>query len=251
MLSKGSEAETKPQGGFVETVKTVFWAVLIAVVIRTFLFEPFTIPSGSMVPTLLVGDFVFVSKYSYGYSRYSFPFGLGPFGGRVWVTEPRRGDVAVFRLPTDPSENYIKRIVGLPGDRIQVKGGVLHVNGEPVKRERDPSCRERAGVDARNEIGYVETMPGGRRHCIFELDDRQQFDNTREFVVPAASYFVMGDNRDNSLDSRTTNVGFVPLDNLVGRAEIVWLSLEGGVSWREFYRWPFQLRFSRMFRGIE
>jgi signal peptidase I len=245
------------EGGFIETVKTVAWAVLIAVGIRSFLFEPFTIPSGSMVPTLLVGDFVFVSKFSYGYSRYSFPLGVVPIPDRVPKGEPARGDVAVFRLPSNPSENYIKRLVGVPGDRIQVKGGILHVNGEAVRREPSEECRRRAAGAERDKTAYLETMPGNRRHCIFERTDRDELDNTPEFVVPANHYFAMGDNRDNSVDSRyrapdgSRPVGFIPAANLVGRAEIVWLSLDEDMRWFEFWRWPTGLRYGRMFSAID
>jgi signal peptidase I len=251
------KSQPKPEGGFLETVKTVGWAVVIAVCIRSLLFEPFTIPSGSMVPTLLVGDFVFVSKYSYGYSRYSFPFGVVPIPDRVLKGEPTRGDVAVFRLPSNPSENYIKRLVGLPGDRVQVKGGILHINGEAVRREGSDACRARAGSSEPDKTGYRETMPGGRSHCIFERSDRDELDNTPEFLVPPGHYFAMGDNRDNSVDSRfrlfdgSRPVGFIPAANLVGRAEIIWLSLDEDMRWWEFWRWPFGLRFGRMFSGIE
>ena len=255
MLSDKSRASS--EGGFLETVKTVGWAVVIAVIIRSLLFEPFTIPSGSMVPTLLVGDFVFVSKYSYGYSRYSFPFGVVPIPDRVLKSEPKRGDVAVFRLPSNPSENYIKRLVGVSGDRIQVKAGILHINGESVRRERNDSCRARAGQAEADKTGYREVLPGGRAHCIFERSDREDLDNPPEFIVPPGHYFAMGDNRDNSIDSRYRSpdgsrpVGFIPAANLVGRAEIIWLSLDEDMRWYEFWRWPFGLRFGRMFSGIE
>ncbi|MBL8702542.1 MAG: signal peptidase I [Alphaproteobacteria bacterium] len=257
MLNDRSSPTARPQDSFIETVKTVAWAVVIAVMIRSFLFEPFTIPSNSMVPTLLTGDFVFVSKYSYGYSRYSFPFGIVPIDDRIWKGEPRRGDVAVFRLPTNTSENYIKRLVGLPGDRIQVTKGILHINGKPVTRERSDACRARAGRIEAAMTGYVETLPDGRKHCIFERSDEDWLDNTPEFTVPSGHYFAMGDNRDNSVDSRARNrdgsqpVGFVPAANLVGRAEIVWLSVDEDLRWYEFWRWPFSLRFGRMFTGIE
>lgn len=251
------QSSKEPAGGFIETVKTVAWAVVIAVGIRSLLFEPFTIPSGSMVPTLLVGDFVFVSKFSYGYSRYSFPFGVVPIPDRLPKREPARGDVAVFRLPSNPSENYIKRLVGIPGDRIQVRGGILHVNGQAVRRERSDECRARAQGAERDKTGYLEIMPDGKRHCIFERSDRDELDNTPEFLVPANHYFAMGDNRDNSVDSRfragdgSRPVGFIPAANLVGRAEIVWLSLEEDMRWFEIWRWPTGLRFGRMFSGIE
>jgi len=257
MLNERSTPTAGPKDSFIETVKTVAWAVVIAVVIRSFFFEPFTIPSNSMVPTLLTGDFVFVSKYSYGYSRYSFPFGVVPIPDRVWKGEPRRGDVAVFRLPTNTSENYIKRLVGLPGDKIQVTRGILHINGKPVTRERSDACKARAGRMEAQMSGFLETMPDGRRHCIFERSDDDWLDNTAEFTVPANHYFAMGDNRDNSVDSRARNrdgsqpVGFIPAANLVGRAEIVWLSVDEDLRWWEFWKWPFSLRLGRMFTSIE
>ena len=161
----------KPGGGW-ETIKTVIYAVLIALVVRTFAYEPFNIPSGSMIPTLLVGDYLFVSKFSYGYSRYSLPLSLPVIGERVLFTEPERGDVAVFKLPSDPSIDYIKRIVGLPGDRIQVRGGILHINGAPVKRERieDYVYRDETGRELR-AARFVETLPNGRSHPIIEMTD--------------------------------------------------------------------------------
>src|SRR4051794_15365481 len=194
-------------GGWAETVRTVVYAVLIALVVRTFAIEPFNIPSGSMIPTLLVGDYLFVSKYSYGYSKHSFPFSLGFFSGRIFGRVPERGDVAVFKYPGDQGQgmnrtDYIKRIVGLPGDRIQVTNGILQINGKPVERTRIGDYVQGGGGYKTGTL-YSEVLPNGRRHEIIETSDNGLSDNTVEFLVPADSYFMMGDNRDDSLDSRT------------------------------------------------
>ncbi len=236
-------------GGVVETIKTVAYAVIIALVVRTVAFEPFSIPSGSMLPTLLVGDYLFVSKYSYGYSRYSLPFGLPLIPGRIFFSEPERGDVAVFKLPSDNETDYIKRIIGLPEDRIQVIRGILHVNGQPVRRERieDYVRRDRYGNTVRL-TQYIETLPNGRRHRIIEESDQRRLDNTGEYIVPAGHYFAMGDNRDNSLDSRVLNgVGFVPARNLVGRAEFLFFSIKPELPFWD----PRAIRFDRLFDGID
>ena len=236
-----------------DTVKTVVYAVLIALAIRTVAFEPFNIPSGSMKPTLLVGDYLFVSKYSYGYSRHSLPLSLPLIPGRILMSEPERGDVAVFKLPTDDKTDYIKRIVGLPGDRIQLRGGRLHINGEQVARRRVVDFIE---IDAHGRLHrtaqFDETLPNGRTYRILEHTDQGQLDNTPVYAVPAGHYFAMGDNRDNSLDSRVlSGVGFVPAENLVGRAEILFFSIDGSASVWEFWRWPNTIRFKRFFDAVE
>lgn len=230
-----------------ETLQTIVIAVLIALGIRTFAFEPFNIPSGSMIPTLLVGDYLFVSKFSYGYTRYSFPFSPPLFEGRLFGGLPERGDVAVFRKPGEEDTDYIKRIVGLPGDRIQMIRGVLHINGEPVKREK---LREGNGGASFTE--YAETLPNGRTHLIRERSDSEVTDNTSEYQVPEGHVFAMGDNRDNSQDSRALyDVGYVPVENLIGRAEILFFSHDGTARFWEVWRWPFAVRFGRIFDGIE
>lgn len=239
--------------GWGETVRTVVYAVLIALAVRTFAYEPFNIPSGSMKPTLLIGDYLFVSKFSYGYSRYSLPFGLPLFDERVMGDEPERGDVAVFKLPTDNETDYIKRLIGLPGDKIQVIQGVLHINGAAVKRERVGTVVDRDG-NGRGETltEYRETLPNGVTHTIWEVGDDQWLDNTPVFEVPAGHYFAMGDNRDHSQDSRVQNrVGFVPFENLVGRAEFLFFSHNGGARIWEIWNWPGAIRFSRLFGGID
>jgi len=241
-------------GGLMETLRTVFYAVLFAVVVRTFAYEPFNIPSGSMIPTLLVGDYLFVSKFSYGYSRYSLPFSPPLFKGRIFASEPKRGDVVVFKLPRDNATDYIKRIIGLPGDRIQVISGILHINGKAVTRRRIGDFSEgEAGRGQRRAIQYIETLPGGRTHRIIEEQgDFGRLDNTPVYVVPEGYYFAMGDNRDNSLDSRVLDhVGFIPAENLVGRAEFLFFSTNGSARIWEIWKWPFTIRYGRLFNGIE
>ena len=192
------------KGGFLDTLKTVLYAVLIAMVVRTFGFEPFNIPSGSMVPTLLVGDYLFVSKFSYGYSKHSLMFSLPLIPGRVWSTEPERGDVAVFKLPSDNSTDYIKRVIGLPGEKIQMKNGRLFINGTIVKRERiNDFVQTDFNGNVKMTAQFTETLPNGKTHNILEeWGDTGPLDNTREYKVPTDHYFAMGDNRDNSQDSR-------------------------------------------------
>lgn len=242
----------KSDGGFWETIRTVIYAVLIALVVRTLFFEPFNIPSGSMMPTLLEGDYLFVSKYSYGYSYHTLAFGVPLFDGRILGGEPEQGDVVVFRLPRDPSTDYIKRIIGMPGDTVQVRDGRLYLNGEIVEREPiEPFVvRDRFG-NVRRIAQYIETLPNGRQHRILELSDTGFLDNTDEYVVPEGNYFAMGDNRDSSQDSRVlSQVGYIPAENLVGRAEVLWFSLENARFW-EVWKWPTHLRFDRMFDGVE
>jgi signal peptidase I len=242
-------------GGMGETIRVIIEALLIAVVIRTFAFQPFNIPSGSLIPTLLVGDYLFVSKYAYGYSKHSFPFSLGPFSGRVWGAEPKRGDIAVFKLPKDNETDYIKRVIGMPGDRIQMIGGLLHINGEPVKKQAA------GNFDSRDEFGrqrraplFRETLPNGVAYDVLEIqDNRGYWDNTNEYTVPPGHFFMMGDNRDNSTDSRDMSrdgVGFVPYENLVGRAEVIFFSISEGVPPWQVWRWPVEARWGRFLQKI-
>jgi len=245
--------QEKPSG-FRETATTVIYAILIALAVRTVAYEPFNIPSGSMIPTLLVGDYLFVSKFSYGYSRYSLPFSLPLIPARILFTQPERGDVAVFRLPTDNKTDYIKRIIGLPSDTVQLKDGILHINGKPVQRERvDDYVNQDALGNFVRVPRYLETLPNGRKHYILEVSDnnlRDLRDNTPVYTVPEGHYFAMGDNRDNSTDSRFLHaVGYIPAENLIGRAEFLFFSVNGTV-W-EFWKWPKSLRLERLFQGIE
>lgn len=251
-MSSKSNNQAKRSSGFWETVKTIVYAVLIALVVRTVAYEPFNIPSGSMIPTLLVGDYLFVAKYSYGYSRFSLPFSLPLISGRLFFRPPQRGDVAVFKLPRDNSTDYIKRIIGLPGDRIQMRDGVLYINDVAVKRARvtDFVAINRLG-NAYRTAQYMETLPNGTQYRVLDANPNGRYDNTGVYTVPADHYFAMGDNRDNSLDSRVPHgVGFIPAENLVGRAEVIFFSTNGGARFWEIWNWPKALRFGRFFTGI-
>lgn len=244
-------ATKKAKGSAFDTVKTIVYAVLIAVVVRTVAYEPFNIPSGSMIPTLLVGDYLFVSKFSYGYSRYSLPFGLPMFPGRIFFHPPQRGDVVVFKLPTDNSTDYIKRVIGLPGDQIQVREGQLYINGNLVPRKRIPDYiyKEDGSIIPLHQ--YIETLPNGMQHRIIKITDNGPMNNTQIYTVPPHEYFMMGDNRDNSEDSRVLSaVGYVPQVNLVGKAEFLFFSTNGSARLWQFWKWPFAVRYKRLFEGI-
>ena len=256
----------KTENGIVETIKTVVYALLIAGVFRTLLFQPFWIPSESMKDTLLIGDFLFVNKMAYGYSRHSCPFSVCPFSGRILASEPERGDVVVFRHPVN-GQDFIKRLIGLPGDRVQVKDGLLYLNDTAVQVEpaglfeeiyekqgpmgNTPRCGNApvgiGGICTRER--FRETLPNGVTHDILNIDDSFA-DNTPVFTVPAGMYFFMGDNRDNSQDSRfdqsVGGVGFVPFENLIGRADRVIFS-SAGKSMLFFWTW----RADRFFKAVE
>src|ERR1700677_4807928 len=232
---------------WVENIKTIVYAGLIAVGVRTVLFEPFNIPSGSMIPTLLVGDYLFVAKYSYGYSTYSLPFAPDLFSGRIFGSLPKRGDVVVFKYPRDTSIDYIKRIIGLPGDRIQVREGLLYINGQlcPRQPEGDYQVNDE-GIRTVYRL-YIETLPNGVKHDELKATDQGEVNNTQIYTVPPDHVCAMGDNRDNSADSRFMNgVGFVPVENLVGRAELLFFSVDAEDPWWEVWWWPFEIRWDRL-----
>jgi signal peptidase I len=247
-------------GGLLETVKTLVYAGLIAMVIRTVAFEPFNIPSGSMIPTLLIGDFVFVSKYSYGYTHFSIPFSPPLFSGRIMGSYPHRGDVVVFRNTRNTSEDWIKRVIGLPGDHIQVKQGQLYINGVEAPRmpEGDYEAADENGTRVLTKE-YLETLPNGVKHHLLKYSDDERnlggdvdVNNTDEYVVPPGDLFMMGDNRDNSADSRFMNgLGFVPLVNVIGRAQFIFFSFDAEHPWWEFWMWPMEVRWSRLLKGVD
>ena len=227
---------------------SLFYAILIAIIIRTFFFQAFFIPSSSMEPTLLVGDRIFVSKFSYGYSKHSFPFSLPLINERVLFSEPERGDIIVFKTPENLRIDYIKRLVGLPGDKIQMIDGILHINDIPVKRKKIRSETKLINNgQIRNVLVYEETLPNNVYYETFDIGNTRA-DNTSEIFVPEDSYFFMGDNRDNSKDSRF--VGSVPKNNLVGKAQIIFFATEGGSTILEFWRWPFDIQIDRLFKMI-
>jgi len=244
----------KSDGGLGETIRVIIHALLIALVIRTFLFQPFNIPSGSMKATLLVGDYLFVSKYSYGYSRFSIPLSPPLFSGRIWGSDPNRGDIVVFRLPKDDSTDYIKRVIGLPGDRIQMKGGLLYINDKPVQREQlsDFVGEDPCGSEAVEKVKrWKETLPNGVTYETLDCVDHGFYDDTIVYTVPPDHFFMMGDNRDNSQDSRVLSaVGYVPRENLVGRAQMIFFSVAEGDSAWMFWRWPVSVRWSRLFKIV-
>ena len=236
-------------------MKSILIALGLVLIVRTVVAEPYTVPSPSMVPTLRVGDELLANKFAYGYGKYSSPIGLMPnFSGHLFGKAPERGDVVVFRLPRDPSISYVKRLIGLPGDRIQMNAGRLYINGTIVPRQEIGAFANDIGGRAIPSSRYLETLPNGRTHEIVEISDRDRHDDTPEFVVPPKHYFMMGDNRDDSLDSRVAaadgGVGFVPEDNLVGRVDLVVLSHDPAVTWLDVAQWPHAFRMDRLFGRV-
>ena len=272
--SKPVEAKTGWFDESKELVKTIVYAVLIALGFRSVGYEPFNIPSESMLPGLLVGDYLFVSKFPYGYSRYSFPLGLAPIDGRLFGGEVKRGDVIVFKLPADNSTDYIKRVIGLPGDVIEMRQGVLHINGQPVRRERveDFEVKVSPNTDCAAKYPFYrvsdgngtvtcrypqfrETLPDARSYLTLDLIPDGPRDTTRPYFVPAGHYFVMGDNRDDSADSRMSaaenGVGFLPAENIVGRAEFLFFSTNGEARLWTPWKWHKTVRWNRLFQAVE
>jgi signal peptidase I len=264
MKSSADSVSAAKEEGWWETVKVIVQALLIALVVRTVLFQPFNIPSGSLIPTLLIGDYLFVSKYSYGYSHYSLPgfLDLAPnaMHGRLLYSPPQRGDIAVFRPPGEPDQDFIKRVIGLPGDKVQMIKGRLYINGIVVPREPAPPYKMEDGFSQPTDVqAYFETLPdskdhpGGRRHEIIQLaGDDGAASNTDVFTVPPDHFFMMGDNRDNSEDSRFPSgpVGYVPAENLIGRAEVIFFSVGDGAAAWEFWRWPWTIRWNRLLMRV-
>jgi signal peptidase I len=262
-MSTAQSTRRKAEDGLWETIKVIIQALLIAFFVRTFLYQPFNIPSASMYPTLKVGDYLFVSKLSYGYGKHSFDFSLGIFGnelvsccpidfpGRAVLADtPKRGDIAVFKKPSEPKIDYIKRVIGLPGDRIQMQGGVLFINGQAIKKTRIEDFKDASGDWGGGIEGvpqYEETLPEGVTYRVLDIDTEGVEDTTEEFLVPDGHYFMMGDNRDNSADSRTPEVRYVPIENFVGRADIIFFSIEPEASMLEIWKWPTAMRWSRFF----
>lgn len=247
-----TSADAKPakKNELLETIVVIVEALIIALVFRTFLYQPFSIPTASMQSTLMIGDYFVASKWAWGFGKYSFPVPL-PFNGRILaIGEPQRGDIAVFHNISN--EDYIKRIIGMPGDRIQVTNGRLFINGTMVEREEIGTATDTDSSMMTVPVTvYRETLPNGVTHTIQEISDNQQLDNTPEYVVPAGHFFMMGDNRDRSADSRVlSQVGYVPLDALVGKAEARFFSITNNIPPWQLWEWPANVRWDRMFQGV-
>jgi signal peptidase I len=249
-MAKDAAKPVKKKNELVETIVVIIEALAIALVFRTFLYQPFSIPTASMQSTLMIGDYFIANKWAYGFGKFSFPLPL-PFNGRfLEFGQPQRGDVVVFHNISD--EDYIKRLIGMPGDRIQVKEGRLYINGTMVERELVGE-----GTDINDRLQpmsvniYRETLPGGVVHTIQEHSDNEDLDNTEEYVVPAGHYFMMGDNRDRSADSRVlSQVGYVSKDQIVGKAEARFFSITNNIPPWQLWEWPANVRWDRMFQSV-
>ena len=241
----------KNKSSFIDSTKSIILAIFIALLIRSFIAEPFNIPSGSMKPNLLVGDFIFVSKWSYGYSRHSLPFSIPLIPGKIFEKQPERGDVAVFKTPYDNNTDYIKRIIGLPGDKIKIINGQIFINKRLILREKIDDFID---IDKNNNTKRIRKYKEyffDIEIDVLDLTDNGAADNTQLYEVPKNHFFVMGDNRDNSQDSRFLNkVGYVPVENLVGKAQFIFFSLENS-RFFEIWKWPSSIRFERLMNKIK
>ena len=241
---------------FVEIVKTIIYALAIALFLRVLFFQPFTIPSASMEPNLYEGDYIIVSKFSYGYSRHSIPFSPNVFQGRVMERQAQRGDVVVFKLPSDGRTDYVKRLVGIGGDRVQMRSGLLYVNNKLVQRDAMSPVKTDLGYGQIAEVArFQERLDSGRSYTTQDMGPDNPLDNTETFIVPEGYYFMMGDNRDNSSDSRVSplemGVGLVPAENLVGKAQIILLSWRPEASIFKPWTWVLDARPSRFFKILK
>ena len=236
---------------FYSNIKALLWALLIAGIIRTFVIEPFKIPSGSMKPNLLVGDFLFVSKWDYGYSKYSFPFGLGPFSGKIFESQPQRGDIIVFKLPGQENINYVKRLLGLPGETIKVDNGEVYIkkrNSQKFKKIKQSN--DGIFIDDQYQAKIQQLIESNYK--ILNITNNGPLDYTSEYLIPEGKFFFMGDNRDNSSDSRVMSaVGFVPKENIIGKVWFIWLSIDTQFSLSRFWTLPFHIRYNRLFKSVE
>ena len=232
-------------------IKALFWALLIAGVIRTFAIEPFKIPSVSMKPNLLVGDFLFVSKWDYGYSRYSFPFGMAPFSGKIFENSPKRGDIIVFKLPGQENINYVKRLLGLPGETIKVVNGEVYIKQKKSQKfEKINQIDNGIFIDDQYQTEIHQLIENNYK--ILNITDNGSLDYTPEYSIPEDKFFFMGDNRDNSADSRVmSGVGFVPKENIIGKVWFIWLSIDTQFSFSKFWTLPLHIRYDRLFKTVE
>ena len=241
---------------WLNTAAEIAAIVLVITVAKAAIAEPYYVPSGSMEPTLLIGDEMLATKFPYGYSSASLPLSVPwPQTERILGALPQRGDVVVFRYPGDRSQVWVKRVIGLPGDRVEMRNGRLWLNGEQVVVKPDgQTLMEERGAPSIPAARYIETLPGGRAHPILKLSGRNPFDDTPEVTVPAGHVFVMGDNRDNSADSRVPlaqgGVGLLPTDNLIGRVESVVASWDLNVKEQPVWTWPSGLRIARFFTSV-
>ena len=239
------------KSSFVNNLKALFWALLIAGIIRTFAIEPFKIPSGSMKPNLLVGDFLFVSKWNYGYSKYSFPFGLAPFSGKIFEKNPERGDIIVFKLPGQENINYVKRLLGLPGETIKVIDGEVFIKkNNSLNFEKLNQISDDFFFDDQYQEEIKQLIEDNYK--ILNITDNGPLDYTPEYKIPQNKYFFMGDNRDNSSDSRVmSGVGFVPKENMIGKVWFIWLSIDTQFSLTKFWSLPLHIRYERLFKSVK